>query len=119
MMMIKILRDLHNRNILVPLDLLAIAANICGFNVRIMTLKNNTLNLSLSLAILTLYIFNSEMIDNDDVKTALYKNIFNFIKNRVISINTLIIDKVIIFIKHCRLSVSDLFTTSIYIKGIL
>jgi len=118
-MTIKILKDLDKRDMSVPSNLLAIAANVCGYNVRIMAAKNNTLKMSLSLGILTLCVSNREIIRNDDKKIALYENVFDFLEDRAMSINTPFIDGALTFIKHCRLSASHLSFTGVHTKGLL
>jgi hypothetical protein len=118
-MTIKILKDLDKRDISVPSDLLAIAANVCGYNVRIMAANKNTPKLSLSLGILTLCVSNGEIIRNDDEKIALYENIFDFLEDRALRITTPLTDRALTFIKHCRLSATHLSPAGIHTKGLL
>jgi len=78
LMTINILEDLNKRNISVPSDLLAIAANVCGYDTRILAPKKNVLKISLSIGILTLCISNGEIVRDSYREVALYQNVFNF-----------------------------------------
>lgn len=117
-MTIRVLKDLNQRNISVPSDLLTISANVCGYDVRILA-ANNTLKTSLSLGILTLCMSNGEIISNDDGETALYANIFDFLEDRTMSISAPLPDGELTFIKHSRFSVSHLSITGIHTEGVL
>ncbi|KAF2676093.1 hypothetical protein K458DRAFT_425038, partial [Lentithecium fluviatile CBS 122367] len=117
-MTVSVFTDLSMRDITVPSDLLAIAANVCGYDARILTAKNAP-ETSLSLGILTLCMLNGEIISDDDGETACYGNILDFLRNRTMRINAPLADGALTFIKHSRLSVSHLSTTGIHTRGVL
>jgi hypothetical protein len=86
-------------------DLLAIAANCCGYSTRLNTTDLKNIKYSLSLSILTLYLLNEEIIRNGRINSmdTPYKNIFNFLKKQSLHFNPPVIDKELTFIKKCRL----------------
>ena len=119
-MTIRILDDLNKRNITVSSDLLAITANVCSYNHRILAPKEDpTQRISLSLAVLALYISNGEMIRNDYRDGTLYENIFGFLEKHRVPIDAPIKDGSSTFSKHCRLSISHLSPDGIHTRGIL
>ncbi|KAF2464806.1 uncharacterized protein BDR25DRAFT_346578 [Lindgomyces ingoldianus] len=118
-MTLDIFRDLDKREIKVRSDLLAIAANVCGYSTRIPTIKGKTFNSSLSLSLLTLYIANGEILKNNCKEATPFENVFKFLETHAIDINAPLRDGVPTFTKHCRLSVSSLSEAGIHTKGIL
>lgn len=115
---VRVLTDLTKRDITVPSDMLAIAANVCGYDARILA-ANNTLETSLSLGLLTLRMSNGEIIRDDDGETACYGNILDFLRKHTMRINAPLVDGALTFLKHSRLSVKDLSVTGIHTEGVL
>jgi len=101
-----ILADIGKRDITEHSDLLAIAANCCGYSNRLITTDLKTIKCSLSLSILTLYLLNGEIIFNDQMvsKGTLPNNIFDFLKKQSLdNFDPPVVDKQLTFIKGCRL----------------
>ena len=118
-MTLRIITDLNNRKISVHSDLLAITANVCGYDIRLVAAKNSYLETSLSLEVLTLCISNGELVNNDCKKVAPYRNVFHFLGAHAMNIDAPLQDGALTFIKHCRLSVSRLSMAGIHTQGIL
>lgn len=117
-MTVRVFTDLSKRDITVPSDMLAIAANVCGYDARILVTKN-TAETSLSLGILTLCMSNGEIISDDEGGMACYGNILDFLRNRAIRINAPLQDGALTFLKHSRLTVRHLSVTGIHTEEIL
>jgi hypothetical protein len=116
---IDVLKDLNERDITNPADFLAITANICGYDNRILATKNKTLKMSLSLGILALCISNGELFRNDCEDMAPYVDIFEFLEKLAMPISPPSPDRALLFMKHCRFSVDRLSSVGIHTKGII
>ncbi|MCJ1314407.1 hypothetical protein MMC25_008089 [Agyrium rufum] len=118
-MTVDILKELDGREITCQSDIPAIAANICGYDVRIPISEDCMPQLSLSLVLLTLFVANGEIIHYDKRETNLRENIFNFLDKRSLRVTAPLQDGVLTFIKHCRLSIDNLSTSGMHTKGVL
>ncbi|KAF2809960.1 uncharacterized protein BDZ99DRAFT_462590 [Mytilinidion resinicola] len=117
---VSVFKDLDYREITEPSDILAIAANVCSYNTRILVPKiAKDQAMSLSLGILTLCMSNGEMIKTDSEETALSKRIFDFLEDQSMSIGPPLQYGALTFIKHCRVPVSRLSAAGIHTEGIL
>ncbi|KIX96810.1 uncharacterized protein Z520_07530 [Fonsecaea multimorphosa CBS 102226] len=91
-------------------DRLAIVANCCDYSERLNTKKLQSSNLSLSLALLTLYLLNGEILMNgrggggsgSDI-APLNSTIFDFLKTQSLSNFSSPVRQQLTFIKSCRL----------------
>jgi hypothetical protein len=100
-----IFTDIGKRGITDHWDLLAIAANCCGYSNYLITTRLKAMKCSLSLSILTLYLLNGEIIWNNTTSgiDALRDNIFDFLKEQSLNnFNLPIAKRELTFIKRCR-----------------
>lgn len=118
-MSVRIFKDLNERYLRFPADLLPIGANICGYDVRFATEKVNFKRQSLSLSILALYIANGELLADSRSADELKPNVFDFLNEDSLRICAPLPDGELTMIKHCRLSVQDLSSAGIHTKGVL
>jgi hypothetical protein len=100
-----IFADIGRRGITKDSDRLAIAANCCGYSVRLNTEALRIKECSLSLSMLALYLLNGEIVMNDrkNDRAALSDNIFDFMKKQ--SLNNFrppVEENELTFIKGCR-----------------
>jgi len=115
-----IFEDIGQREISCPWDILAIAANSCDYSERLNTQKLQEEEESLSLAILTIYILNGEILRHDlIVGKHLDGNIFEFLKHNTLDIEPPLEAKELTFIKHCRFPNVELLQAGIRTKGII
>lgn len=103
-----IFEDIGRRKITDSWDILAIACNCCDYSKRLDTWKlqqqQQEDGRSLSLAILTTYILNGEILRHDSTcGESLDGNVFEFLKQNTLGIDPpLEREKGLTFIKHCR-----------------
>ena len=100
-----IFEDIGVRGITKDSDRLAVAANCCGYSVRLNTEELRIKECSLSLSMLALYLLNGEIVMNDSKnnRAALSDNIFDFLKKQ--SLNNFrppVEGNELTFIKSCR-----------------
>lgn len=118
-MTVSVLKDLHSRRITVPTDILAITANVCDYENRILLSKKGPVSTSLSLGILALCITNGEIIHNGYGEPKPYENVFDYLSNHTLPITGPLSDRELTFIKHCRLPVISLSEFGIHTEGML
>lgn len=115
-----IFEDIRLRNVSRTPDLLAIAANSCDYSERLNTKKLQEEEESLSLAILTMYILNGEILRHDSTaREHSVSNIFEFLKHNTLDIEPPLEEKGLTFIKHCRFPNVALSRAGIETEGII
>ena len=115
-----VLQDLRRRRIAKKSDLLALTANACDYDTRMDMKGYGSQHLSLSLAILALYVRNGDLICNSkDFPGDTSVNVFDFLRHRALKIDAPLGTNALTFTKHCRLSVLRLSRTGIHAKGML
>ncbi|KAI0540743.1 heterokaryon incompatibility protein-domain-containing protein [Xylaria digitata] len=116
-----ILTDLGRRGILAESDRLAIAANCCGYSVRLDTVALNKRGSSLSLSILALCLLNGEIIENHSQRCdgTLKDNIFTYLTKQSLRSFRPPVDEALTFIKSCRFVEPVLTRTGTQTRGIL
>ncbi|KAI1162227.1 heterokaryon incompatibility protein-domain-containing protein [Nemania serpens] len=99
-----ILADIGRRGILDESDRLAIAANCCGYPVRLDTTALNKYGCSLSLSMLALCLLNGEIIENHPRprRGTLKDSIFTYLAKQFLRSFRPPIDEGLTFIKSCR-----------------
>ncbi|KAI0555166.1 heterokaryon incompatibility protein-domain-containing protein [Xylaria curta] len=99
-----ILADIGRRGILTESDRLAIAANCCGYTVRLDTAILNRCSSSLSLSMLALYLLNGEIMENHPRLRhgTLKDSIFTYLANQSLRSFRPPVDEGLTFIKSCR-----------------
>lgn len=99
-----ILTDIGRRGILTESDRLAIAANCCGYTLRLDTVALNRCGSSLSLSILALCLLNGEIIENRPRSRSgtLKDDIFTYLTKQTLSSFRPPVDEGLTFIKGCR-----------------
>ena len=100
-----IFTDIGSREISVPSDILAIAANCCNYSTRLDTKSLSRTSCSLSMSILALYLLNGEIIMNNKNDESLLSNdIFSHLRQIALDkFDPPVESKELDFIKHCRL----------------
>ena len=105
-----IFRDIGNRGISDEWDILPIASNTCDYSERLDTRKlqvrQQEHEKSLSLAILTTYILNGEILRHDSTQDKCFdSSVFDFLERNTMRVYPpLDKEKGLTFIKHCRFS---------------
>jgi hypothetical protein len=100
-----IFADIGGRGITKDSDRLAIAANCCGYSIRLNTETLRAEEYSLSLSMLALYFLNGEIVMNDggNNRAALSDRIFDFMKEQTLSsFRPPVEGNELTFIKGCR-----------------
>ncbi|KAI1202204.1 heterokaryon incompatibility protein-domain-containing protein [Nemania serpens] len=99
-----VLADIGRRGILAESDRLAIAANCCGYSVRLDTTALNKYGSSLSLSMLALCLLNGEIIENHPRprRGTLKDSIFTYLTKQFLRSFRPPIDEGLTFIKSCR-----------------
>ncbi|TGJ83105.1 hypothetical protein E0Z10_g5660 [Xylaria hypoxylon] len=115
-----IFEDISVRGITVPSDTLAIAANCCRY---ITTLNSEDLNLlkaSLSIAILTLFVLNGELLSHDVPQdVVLGETVFGCLSRVKLVIQPPVPAGELIFIKACRLPAVSMKPEGLMVRGVL
>ncbi|KAI0914729.1 heterokaryon incompatibility protein-domain-containing protein [Ustulina deusta] len=116
-----ILADISQRGILAESDRLAIAANCCGFTIRLDTAALNRRGSSLSLSMLALCLLNGEIMENHPQRHggALRDSIFTYLMKQSLRSFRPPIDEALTFIKTCRFVDPALTHAGIQTWGIL
>jgi hypothetical protein len=115
-----IFEDIRQRNASRTLDILAIAANSCDYSERLDTKKLQEEKESLSLAILTMYILNGEILRHDSTAGEhLVGNICELLRHNTLDIEPPLEEKGLTFIKHCRFPNVALSRAGIGTEGII
>ncbi|KAI0187263.1 heterokaryon incompatibility protein-domain-containing protein [Astrocystis sublimbata] len=99
-----ILADIGRRGILTESDRLAIAANVCGYTIRLDTIALNKCGSSLSLSLLALYLLNGEIMENcpRSQHGTLRDSVFTYLTKQSLRSFRPPIDEGLTFIKSCR-----------------
>jgi hypothetical protein len=118
-MTVSIFTDLGNRNMESRPDILALAANVCGYDVRFATNDERLGIRSLSLGILALYVCNGELLGNVTGAVEQKLDVFRFLEDNSLYICAPLRTGQLTLIKHCRLSVLDICSIGIHTKGVL
>ncbi|KAI0974564.1 heterokaryon incompatibility protein-domain-containing protein [Xylaria arbuscula] len=116
-----ILADISQRGILAESDRLAIAANCCGFTIRLDTAALNKRGCSLSLSMLALCLLNGEIIENHPQRHrgTLKDSIFTYLMKQSLRSFRPPVDEALTFIKSCRFVDPVLTHAGIQTRGIL
>ncbi|KAI2614674.1 uncharacterized protein GGS25DRAFT_472680 [Hypoxylon fragiforme] len=121
-----ILSDINKRGITLESDRLAIAANCSGYSTRLDTNSLNHDGSSLSLSILTLYLLNGEIIENDPKRSnhhrggTLDDTIFDFLSKQSLRTFRPPLDEGgLTFIKNCRFIQPQLTPSGTLTRGFL
>ncbi|TGJ84087.1 hypothetical protein E0Z10_g4702 [Xylaria hypoxylon] len=116
-----ILTDLSRRGILAESDRLAIAANCCGYTIRLDTAALNKRGSSLSLSMLALCLLNGEIIENHPQHRhgTLKDNIFTYLTKQSLHSFRPPVDEALTFIKSCRFVEPVLTRQGAQTRGIL
>ncbi|KAI1122336.1 hypothetical protein F5Y10DRAFT_254294 [Nemania abortiva] len=115
-----IFEDISIRGITVPSDTLAIAANCCRYVTRLNSQDLNLLKASLSIAILTLFILNGEILRHDiSPKFILGQTVFRCLRIAKLAIQPPVAAGEMIFIKMCRLPAVTMKPEGLMIRGVL
>jgi hypothetical protein len=118
-MTVSVLTNLGNRNIRNRSDILALAANVCAYDVRFVTKEEGLEIQSLSMNILALYISNGELLEHVTEADELKHKVFGFLENSSLQVCAPLHSGQLTLIKHCRLSVLGLCSIGIHAKGVL
>ncbi|KAI1421009.1 heterokaryon incompatibility protein-domain-containing protein [Xylaria sp. FL1777] len=116
-----ILADISQRGILAESDRLAIAANCCGFTIRLDTSALNKSRSSLSLSMLALCLLNGEIIENHPQRRCgtLKDSIFTYLMKQSLCSFRPPVDQALTFIKSCRFVDPVLTHAGTQTRGIL
>ncbi|KAI0522307.1 hypothetical protein F5B22DRAFT_470460 [Xylaria bambusicola] len=115
-----IFEDISVRGITVPSDMLAIAANCCRYTTRLNSQDLNLVKASLSIAILTLFVVNGEILRHDIPRDAvLNQTIFQVLSRVKLVIQPPVPAGELIFIKMCRLPAINMKPEGLMVKGVL
>ncbi|KAI1356873.1 heterokaryon incompatibility protein-domain-containing protein [Xylaria sp. FL0043] len=116
-----ILADISQRGILAESDRLAIAANCCGFTIRLDTAALNKRGSSLSLSMLALCLLNGEILENHPERRrgTLKDSIFTYLMKQSLHSFRPPVDEALTFIKSCRFVDPLLTHAGIQTRGLL
>ncbi|KAF7555306.1 hypothetical protein G7Z17_g2326 [Cylindrodendrum hubeiense] len=115
-----IFEDISTRGITVPSDILAIAANCCRYITRLDSQVLNTADESLSVAILTLFVMNGEIIRHDVQPEAIVQQtVLEFLRTAKLQIQPPLQAAELIFIKMCRLPTVSISSAGLMVRGVL
>ncbi|KAI0529777.1 hypothetical protein GGR58DRAFT_495687 [Xylaria digitata] len=115
-----IFKDIGVRGITVPSDTLAIAANCCRYVTRLNAEDLNLLKASLSIAILTLFVLNGEILRHDIPQDlVLNETVFGCLSRAKLVIQPPVPAGEMIFIKTCRLPAVSMKPEGLMIRGVL
>ncbi|KAI8633659.1 hypothetical protein F5Y19DRAFT_247646 [Xylariaceae sp. FL1651] len=115
-----IFEDLSVRGITKPYDILAIAANCCRYLTRLNPQDLNLVKASLSIAILTLFVLNGEILRYDIPQDAiLSQTVFGCLSTAKLVIQPPMPAGELIFIKMCRLPAVSMQSEGLMIRGVL
>ncbi|KAI0448670.1 hypothetical protein F5B21DRAFT_97416 [Xylaria acuta] len=115
-----IFEDISVRGITVPSDTLAIAANCCRYVTRLNSQDLNLIKASLSIAILTLFVINGEILRHDiPPDTVLSQTVFKCLRIAKLVIQPPVPAGELIFIKMCRLPAVTMKPEGLMVRGVL
>ncbi|RYC58960.1 hypothetical protein CHU98_g7257 [Xylaria longipes] len=115
-----IFEDISVRGITVPSDTLAIAANCCRYVTRLNSQDLNVLKASLSIAILTLFVLNGEILRHDiSTDTIMSQTVFKCLNTAKLVIQPPVSAGELIFIKMCRLPSVSMKLEGLMVRGVL
>ncbi|KAH8156246.1 hypothetical protein CIB48_g12002 [Xylaria polymorpha] len=115
-----IFEDISVRGITVPSDTFAIAANCCRYVNRLNSQDLNLLKASLSIAILTLFVLNGEILRYDiPPETILDQTVFKCLSTAKLVIQPPVPAGELIFIKMCRLPAVSMKPEGLMVRGVL
>jgi hypothetical protein len=112
--------EIGRRNITCISDILAIASNSCDYSIRLDLKKFRRNERSLSLAILTTYLLNGEILGQKSITRKNWAgNIFDYLKWNTLGVEPPLQEKGLTFIKHCRFPNVILSRSGIVTEGII
>lgn len=115
-----IFEDISTRGITVPSDILAIAANCCRYISRLNAQVLNATDESLSVAILTLFVTNGEILCHDVQREVILKQtVFECLRTAKLRIRAPWPAAELIFIKMCRLPTLRMSSEGLVVRGVL
>ena len=115
-----IFEDIGTRGITVPSDILAITANCCRYLTRLDSHVLNDINESLSIAVLTLFVINGEILRHDVQREAILKQtIFECLCTAKIRVHPPVPAGELIFIKMCRFPTVTMSASGLMVRGVL
>lgn len=115
-----IFEDISTRGITVPSDILAIAANCCRYVASLNSKVLNDSRESLSIAILTLFMMNGEIIRHDVPREEILgQTVYGCLQMAKLHIEPPILAGALIFIKACRLPSVKMVTGGMEVRGVL
>ena len=115
-----IFEDIGTREITVPSDILAITANCCRYLTRLSSHVLNDTNESLSIAILTLFMMNGEILRHDVQRDfILRQTVFECLHIVKLPINPPVPVGELIFIKMCRFPAVTMSASGLMVRGVL
>jgi hypothetical protein len=118
-MTISILTDLRKRQMRYRTDILPIVANVCSYDIRLATMKDDFKTQSLSMSILALYVANGELLADCPGADELKNDVLGFLRTNALYIRAPLPDGELTLIKHCRLSVHNLSAAGVHTRGML
>ena len=115
-----IFEDIGTRGITVPSDILAITANCCRYLTRLSPQILNETNESLSIAILTLFVMNGEILRHDVHRAFILKKpILECLHTAKLQVHPPVPAGELIFIKICRFPTVTMMASGLMVKGVL
>ncbi|KXX74207.1 Heterokaryon incompatibility protein 6, OR allele [Madurella mycetomatis] len=115
-----IFEDIASRRITMPSDILAIAANCCRYVTRLDAEKLNRMGASLSVAILTLFLMNGEILRHDVQPGEIQgQTVVQGLRTAKLRIKSPVQSGELIFIKMCRLPAFTMTVDGFKVGGVL
>lgn len=102
-----------------PSDILAITANCCRYTIRLDAKILNDTRESLSLAVLTMFMVNGEIVRHDVPDMIPGENVFECLKRVKLEVYPPVQCAELIFIKHCRLPSITMGSHGSMVRGVL
>lgn len=112
-----IFEDVGSRGVTIPSDILAIAANCCGYVARLNAKALDEARESLSVAILALFLMNGEILRFGSSEDILGKNIFDCLRGERLHVEPPISTRELVLIKNCRLILKKMTTEGLVVRG--
>ena len=115
-----ILEDIGTRGITAPSDILGITANCCRYITRLNSHVLNDINESLSIAVLTLFVMNGEILRHDVQRESILKQtVFECLSTAKIRVHPPVPAGELIFIKMCRFPAVTMRASGRMVRGVL
>ena len=115
-----IFEDIGTRGITVPSDILAITANCCRYLAVLNSNVLNNINESLSIAILTLFVMNGEILRHDVQREAILRQtVFECLHTAKLPVHPPVPAGELIFIKICRFPAVTMTVSGLMVRGVL